>query len=109
MRVAWPLEWPCFKRVVPSLMPRERMVLVKTRLPARLYERVRAYAERSGLSVYEALRQLVARGLDQEGGLYRLLGDEKFLLSLVFVKAKADRGFAERLSRVLSEALGEEL
>lgn len=90
-------------------MARRDMVLVKTRLPARLYEEVRRYAERSGVSVYEALRRLVERGLRSEGGVYRLLGDDEFLVSLVTVKVKVDGEFAFRLRRVLDEVLGEEL
>ena len=107
--VAWPLLCPVFKGVASLPMPREKMVLVKTRLPAKLYERVRAYAERYGVSVYVALRQLIIKGLDHEGGLYRLLGDDEFLLSLVTVKVKVDPAFAKRVARVLSEVFGEEL
>ena len=88
---------------------RRDMVLVKTRLPPHLYEEVRRYAERNGVSVYKALRRLVERGLRSESGVYRLLGDDEFLVSLVTVKVKVDREFASRLRRVLDEALGEEL
>jgi len=79
--------------------------MVKTRLPEGLYKQVKDYAERSGMSVYEALRKLVEKGLRQESGLYRLLQDDSFILSLIVVKLKVDPGFRAKIVELVGEEL----
>ena len=77
--------------------------MVKTRLPIKLYERVEEFARVNGISVYEALRKLVERGLDR-GGLYRFFEDDEFLLSLITIKVKYDGEFARKLARLLADS-----
>ena len=86
-------------------MPRTKYFMVKTRLPEGLYKQVKDYAERSGMSVYEALRKLVEKGLRQESGLYRLLQDDSFILSLIVVKLKVDPGFRAKIVELVGEEL----
>ncbi|RLE91589.1 MAG: hypothetical protein DRN04_12425 [Thermoprotei archaeon] len=79
--------------------------MVKTRLPESLYRRVEDYAARNGLSVYSAVRKLIEEGLERAGGVYRLLQDDSFILSLIVVKLKVDPGFRSRLLEIVGEEL----
>lgn len=80
---------------------RRRYRMVKTRLPEKLYAELVDYARASGVSEYEAVRRLISSGLRREGGIYRLVSDDDFLISLITVRVKADPEFAARLLEIL--------
>lgn len=81
--------------------------MVKTRLPENLYRKVLEYADRNGVSVYEAVRRLVESGLKHEDRIYRLVNDDDFILSLITVRVKYDPSFAHKIARVMGD--GEDL
>ena len=84
------------------------MKWIKTRVDEELYNRIVEYARRNNISPYEATRRLIRKGLEHEAGLYRLLNDDSFLISLITVKTRYDVEFARTLSKILNEALLEE-
>ncbi|MCD6563834.1 MAG: hypothetical protein J7K23_07990 [Thermoproteales archaeon] len=76
--------------------------MVKTRLNEIVYNRVSEYAEKNGISIYEALRRLIEKGLDHEDRIYKLLNDDDFIISILTVRIKYDPTFIQKIGKLLS-------